>query len=315
MNKKERYLLISSDWELLEKAKIKIVKAWNKKLKNCNLHSFFWEESPAGEKKLREKIQTQDFFAEKILIIDINKWHIYGINKQKEFLAKLLKNDRYLILTSQKKMKKELEIMLLENNFHIKQISKFTQIQKRKIIMEKLQEAKINFDDLTFNYLLTNLSSKFLTLEKDLEKIIFFFWKKTPKQLNLSLAKKIINSHLETNIFALIDALLNNNQKEFWQKYKQINPPIPLIYLLVTFNTYLYQMKKMQILMKKKLSFTEIVTKMAKSPFLINNLLKIAKNTDNFFIDKLIKKSQEIEYLSKTLNLKEETLLTNFFMI
>ena len=150
-------------------------------------------------------------------------------------------------------------------------------------------------------------------LYTDIEKLKIYKIKE--KEILIDDIKKVIKKEKTTDVFKLVEAVLNNNKENMLLIYKDLiksgEDEIKLIILLAGELRLLYQVK---ILSKEILNEKEIASKLSVHPFRVKLALNRCRNFSESKILDLILELQLLDENIKTGKIIKENALFNFFL-
>ncbi len=308
---KNIFVIIGTD-QLLIKQKIIHI------LKEHNIQTVCLIKLKINENSLEEivsEISYCSLFKTKIICLDINQWNKLKQEDKKIILKTVQKSKNWIFLCSKTQLsinwQKE-----LGDSVQLVKITKTIKKSKKELIIEKLQTKKIYVQPETIDYLMKNLPDNLMIVEQEIEKITNY----APIHsgiLDKSICQKIINKYKSGKIFALIAGLLEGNKVKVVNSYWNLTEKdeIKPLVLLATLQTYLFFIKKIQVLLKTKQTLQKIAQKLKKSPFFVFHLVQIIRKSSNEKLSMLIKKMYNLEYELKTTKLADSKLLLELFLI
>ena len=156
----------------------------------------------------------------------------------------------------------------------------------------------------TMDYLLAVLGNDMDKIHSELDKLLAYTLKKNI--IEICDIDNICCSEITGKIFDMIDAMGNKNQKKALDLYYDLiavkEAPMKILFMLTRQFNILYQVKEMS---SKRMSNSEIASKMGMAPFIINKVIGQCKNFSILTIRKAMEDCIEMETAIKQGNLSD----------
>lgn len=261
-----------------------------------------------------EEVKSGYFFGNKMIILNADDWSKLTKNEKKTLAQAVAESNNWIFVLLSTQNLTTIK-QLLPKNTPVEKVEKVTTFKKKQLIQKMFKNNDVCPKVGVVEYLGENLSSNLMIVAQEVNKIINYL-QVHPQVLDQQLAEKLTNQQGSGTIFPLIEGLLENNKTKIitsYQKLSRENKINPLVFL-ATLQTYLFLLKKTQILVARKANFSAITAKIKKSNFFVMNLIKIAKKTNDEKLGHLSKKMYNLERSLKTSRLNETTLIELFLI-
>ena len=309
---KQKFVILGQDqWSIEEKIRHLLQQQGLSKQK-C--HFFHFRITEDELKVIIEEVQSRSFFATKVIVIKAKSWNKLKTDEKRKLIKAVETSNNWIFILFPDAISLTTK-QLFEKIMQFEKIEKITTFKKKKFIIKIFKKKNVCVQPQVVEYLSENLASNLMNVEKEINKITNYLEAK-PQVLNIELAKKITNQQGSGTIFPLVEGLLENNKRKIIESYQQLarENQINVLVFLATLQTYIFLLKKTQILLKENTKFTTIVKKIKKSNFFVVNLIRITRKTNEQKLGNLIKKMYNLERRVKTSPLKEDTLLELFLV-
>ena len=219
----------------------------------------------------------------------------------------------FLIVPSESIDERQKFVKLLREKYKVLEFNKL----KKNDVLSYIKNSFINdgykINESSINLLIDYVKENTSLLYTDIEKLKIYKIKE--KEILIDDIKKVIKKEKTTDVFKLVEAVLNNNKENMLLIYKDLiksgEDEIKLIILLAGELRLLYQVK---ILSKEILNEKEIASKLSVHPFRVKLALNRCRNFSESKILDLILELQLLDENIKTGKIIKENALFNFFL-
>ncbi|MBQ3142128.1 MAG: DNA polymerase III subunit delta [Bacilli bacterium] len=219
----------------------------------------------------------------------------------------------FLIVPSESIDERKKFVKLLREKYKVLEFNKL----KKNDVLSYIKNSFINdgykINESSINLLIDYVKENTSLLYTDIEKLKIYKIKE--KEILIDDIKKVIKKEKTTDVFKLVEAVLNNNKENMLSIYKDLiksgEDEIKLIILLAGELRLLYQVK---ILSKEILNEKEIASKLSVHPFRVKLALNRCRNFSESKILDLILELQLLDENIKTGKIIKENALFNFFL-
>lgn len=219
----------------------------------------------------------------------------------------------FLIVPSESIDERKKFVKLLREKYKVLEFNKL----KKNDVLSYIKNSFINdgykINESSINLLIDYVKENTSLLYTDIEKLKIYKIKE--KEILIDDIKKVIKKEKTTDVFKLVEAVLNNNKENMLLIYKDLiksgEDEIKLIILLAGELRLLYQVK---ILSKEILNEKEIASKLSVHPFRVKLALNRCRNFSESKILDLILELQLLDENIKTGKIIKENALFNFFL-
>lgn len=223
------------------------------------------------------------------------------------------KTHLFLIIENETLDERRKIVKLIREKYKVFEFNKLKNNDIEKYIINSFKNEGYLISTSALNRFISNIGSNTSLIYTEIDKLKLY--KIEDKKIEEEDVIKVVKKEATTDVFKLVDAVLNNNKEKILLFYKDLissgEEEIKLVILLAGEFRLLYQIK---VLIGDRLSETEIVQKLKVHPYRvklgINRATKYSENKILRAIDALYK----IDYGIKTGELIKENALLNFFL-
>lgn len=316
------YLLYGTQNYLIDEKIKEIIK--ENKIDKYNIEQFDLENNSIRE--IIDSSNTLSLFADKKILIIDNSFIFTGSTKKIDekdillldnYLDNINDNTIIIFKVNNEKLDSRKKIVT-----KIKKVAKIIEFNKLLDINSKIKELfePCKIDNNTIKYFIDRVGTNMELISKEIEKIKTY--KDQDKNINENDITNLTNKNINTDIFYLLDNILNNNKEKAIESYNEMikigEEPIKILVMLANQFRLIYQVKElskkgyreydiMDILDQKQFTIKKAVERISKykdTELLkyINDLAELDINIKSGLIDKNIGLELFI------LNIKKETL-------
>ena len=316
------YLLYGTQNYLIDEKIKEIIK--ENKIDKYNIEQFDLENNSIRE--IIDSSNTLSLFADKKILIIDNSFIFTGSTKKTDekdillldnYLDNINDNTIIIFKVNNEKLDSRKKIVT-----KIKKVAKIIEFNKLLDINSKIKELfePCKIDNNTIKYFIDRVGTNMELISKEIEKIKTY--KDQDKNINENDITNLTNKNINTDIFYLLDNILNNNKEKAIESYNEMikigEEPIKILVMLANQFRLIYQVKElskkgyreydiMDILDQKQFTIKKAVERISKykdTELLkyINDLAELDINIKSGLIDKNIGLELFI------LNIKKETL-------
>lgn len=316
------YLLYGTQNYLIDEKIKEIIK--ENKIDKYNIEQFDLENNSIRE--IIDSSNTLSLFADKKILIIDNSFIFTGSTKKIDekdillldnYLDNINDNTIIIFKVNNEKLDSRKKIVT-----KIKKVAKIIEFNKLLDINSKIKELfePYKIDNNTIKYFIDRVGTDMELISKEIEKIKTY--KDQDKNINENDITNLTNKNINTDIFYLLDNILNNNKEKAIESYNEMikigEEPIKILVMLANQFRLIYQVKElskkgyreydiMDILDQKQFTIKKAVERISKykdTELLkyINDLAELDINIKSGLIDKNIGLELFI------LNIKKETL-------
>lgn len=316
------YLLYGTQNYLIDEKIKEIIK--ENKIDKYNIEQFDLENNSIRE--IIDSSNTLSLFADKKILIIDNSFIFTGSTKKIDekdillldnYLDNINDNTIIIFKVNNEKLDSRKKIVT-----KIKKVAKIIEFNKLLDINSKIKELfePCKIDNNTIKYFIDRVGTDMELISKEIEKIKTY--KDQDKNINENDITNLTNKNINTDIFYLLDNILNNNKEKAIESYNEMikigEEPIKILVMLANQFRLIYQVKElskkgyreydiMDILDQKQFTIKKAVERISKykdTELLkyINDLAELDINIKSGLIDKNIGLELFI------LNIKKETL-------
>ncbi len=223
------------------------------------------------------------------------------------------KTHLFLIIENETLDERRKIVKLIREKYKVFEFNKLKNNDIEKYIINSFKNEGYLISTSALNRFISNIGSNTSLIYTEIDKLKLY--KIEDKKIEEEDVIKVVKKEATTDVFKLVDAVLNNNKEKILLFYKDLissgEEEIKLVILLAGEFRLLYQIK---VLIGDRLSETEIVQKLKVHPYRvklgINRATKYSENKILKVLDALYK----IDYGIKTGELIKENALLNFFL-
>lgn len=316
------YLLYGTQNYLIDEKIKEIIK--ENKIDKYNIEQFDLENNSIRE--IIDSSNTLSLFADKKILIIDNSFIFTGSTKKIDekdillldnYLDNINDNTIIIFKVNNEKLDSRKKIVT-----KIKKVAKIIEFNKLLDINSKIKKLfePYKIDNNTIKYFIDRVGTNMELISKEIEKIKTY--KDQDKNINENDITNLTNKNINTDIFYLLDNILNNNKEKAIESYNEMikigEEPIKILVMLANQFRLIYQVKElskkgyreydiMDILDQKQFTIKKAVERISKykdTELLkyINDLAELDINIKSGLIDKNIGLELFI------LNIKKETL-------
>ncbi len=316
------YLLYGTQNYLIDEKIKEIIK--ENKIDKYNIEQFDLENNSIRE--IIDSSNTLSLFADKKILIIDNSFIFTGSTKKIDekdillldnYLDNINDNTIIIFKVNNEKLDSRKKIVT-----KIKKVAKIIEFNKLLDINSKIKELfePYKIDNNVIKYFIDRVGTDMELISKEIEKIKTY--KDQDKNINENDITNLTNKNINTDIFYLLDNILNNNKEKAIESYNEMikigEEPIKILVMLANQFRLIYQVKElskkgyreydiMDILDQKQFTIKKAVERISKykdTELLkyINDLAELDINIKSGLIDKNIGLELFI------LNIKKETL-------
>lgn len=316
------YLLYGTQNYLIDEKIKEIIK--ENKIDKYNIEQFDLENNSIRE--IIDSSNTLSLFADKKILIIDNSFIFTGSTKKIDekdillldnYLDNINDNTIIIFKVNNEKLDSRKKIVT-----KIKKVAKIIEFNKLLDINSKIKELfePYKIDNNVIKYFIDRVGTNMELISKEIEKIKTY--KDQDKNINENDITNLTNKNINTDIFYLLDNILNNNKEKAIESYNEMikigEEPIKILVMLANQFRLIYQVKElskkgyreydiMDILDQKQFTIKKAVERISKykdTELLkyINDLAELDINIKSGLIDKNIGLELFI------LNIKKETL-------
>lgn len=316
------YLLYGTQNYLIDEKIKEIIK--ENKIDKYNIEQFDLENNSIRE--IIDSSNTLSLFADKKILIIDNSFIFTGSTKKIDekdillldnYLDNINDNTIIIFKVNNEKLDSRKKIVT-----KIKKVAKIIEFNKLLDINSKIKELfePYKIDNNVIKYFIDRVGTDMELISKEIEKIKTY--KDQDKNINENDITNLTNKNINTDIFYLLDNILNNNKEKAIESYNEMikigEEPIKILVMLANQFRLIYQVKElskkgyreydiMDILDQKQFTIKKAVERISKykdTELLkyINDLTELDINIKSGLIDKNIGLELFI------LNIKKETL-------
>ncbi|WP_338973053.1 DNA polymerase III subunit delta [Spiroplasma endosymbiont of Panorpa germanica] len=218
-------------------------------------------------------IEEAWFLTEKKVSLNKN----FSWDKLKTYLDNPNPDNKIIFILKNDKISKKLKISkYFEEKFKVIMVPELSQITAKKLISNKLDNEKIEYEEGTLEFLLSKIPLESRVIINETNKLVNLGKRVTKSQIS-----SILSEYFFYDIFEISNHFLNGDLINFltnYRKYRSQNKEVFSFIILVT-NT-LILMRNIRLLKNNSLSNSEIAEKLSVNPYRISKILEI--NFRNF---------------------------------
>lgn len=260
-----------------------------------------------------------DLFSEdKAIIVEFKDFFSNENEKEIESFTKYINNPNerthlFLIINSESLDERRKIVKLLREKCRVLEFNKLKNNDIYKFIKSSFENDGYKIDSNAVNLLINNIGNNTSLIYTEIEKLKIY--KIDEKIISEDDIRKVVKKQSETDVFKLVDAVLNNNKSKMLSCYKDLiecgEEEFKLVILLAGEFRLLYQVK---ILLSEGLRGDEITKKIGVNPYRVTLAInRVSKYSEKKLLDQILNLSK-IDYGIKTGEIVKENALLNFFL-
>ncbi|WP_338984309.1 DNA polymerase III subunit delta [Spiroplasma endosymbiont of Diplazon laetatorius] len=228
-----------------------------------------------------EEVNTYSIFSSKKIIVINDCWFVneskvklhktYDVKFVEQILNSTNEEVEIIMTLNSEKFSKKLKIAkLTEQVCKMLKLDEPTTDQKKQIMIKKLENAQIEYDNEALNLFIDKLPSDMQVFTNEINKIISL-----NKKLSVSLVEEITTKYHKFDTFQLANCFISNDVKTFlkqWESYMEINNDIFSFLALLASN--LITLRNVLLFKQKRMNNSEIASILGANPYRVSKLLE-----------------------------------------
>ncbi|QHX36705.1 DNA polymerase III subunit delta [Spiroplasma sp. BIUS-1] len=228
-----------------------------------------------------EEINTYSIFSNKKIIVINDCWFVneskvklhknYDVKFVEQILNTTNQEVEIIMTVNSDKFSKKLKIAkLTESTCKMLKLDEPSTDQKKQILIKKLENANIEFDQDALDLFIDKLPSDMQVFSNEINKIIAL-----NKKLNTQLVDEITTKYHSFDTFELANCFISNDVKTFlkqWASYMEINNDIFSFLALLASN--LVTLRNVLLFKSKRMNNSEIASTLQVNPYRVSKLLE-----------------------------------------
>ena len=219
----------------------------------------------------------------------------------------------FLIVNKEKIDEKKKIVKLLRGKYKVLEFNKLKSYDVFKYIRNSFINDGYKIDNNSINRFINNIGNNTSLIYKEIEKLKIY--KIDEKEIKEKDIIDVVRKEEETDIFKLVDAVLNNKKESIFKYYKDLiksgEEPMKILTMLAGEFRILYQVK---VLSEERLSSDDITNILKIHPYRVKLALGRSNNYKEEKILSLMYSLSDIDYKIKTGEADKNVVLENFFL-
>lgn len=267
---------------------------------------------------LNDALYIDLFSEDKAIIVEFKEFFSNENEKEIESFTKYINNSNektylFLIINSESIDERRKIVKLLREKCKVLEFNKLKNNDIYKFIKNSFENDGYKIDNNSINLLVNNIGNNTSLIYTEIEKLKIY--KIEEKEIKEEDIKKVVKKQCETDVFKLVDAVMNNNKSKMLSCYKELiesgEEEFKLVILLAGEFRLLYQVK---ILLNEGLRGEEITKKLGVNPYRVTLAInRVSKYSEKKLLNK-ISDLYKVDYGIKTGEILKENALLNFFL-
>ncbi len=257
--------------------------------------------------------ETLPFFAERRLLVFEDTGLFKAKGAELADYIKELPETTYFIFIEQEVDQRSKLFKAVKAKGHITELKVQDGATLKKWILGKVAKEKKKISESSIEFFLNKVGTDMEKIDGELEKLFSYTYEReliTDKDID-----EICTTHISTNIFAMIDAVANKEQRKALDLYYELlamkEPPMKILALLVKQYHMLYVTKSM---VKKGFRQNEIAAKIGVHPYAVSKYMNQSRKFSSAELRVIIEEGIDLEERVKTGRLKD-ILAVEIFLI
>lgn len=248
--------------------------------------------------------ETLPFFAERRLIVFENTGLFKSKGAELADYIKELPETTYFIFIEEEVDQRSKLFKAVNAKGHITELKIQDADTLKKWVLGKIAKEKKKVSESTVEFFLNKVGTDMEKIDAELEKLFAYTYEKdliTDKDV-----EEICTTHISSNIFAMIDAVANKEQRKALDLYYELlamkEPPMKILALLVKQYNMVYVVKS---LLKKGFRQNEIASKIGAHPYAASKYMNQSRRFRSSELRAIIEEGIDLEERVKTGKLKD----------
>ncbi len=299
---KQIYLLYGQESYLKKQYKNMFIKAMIPPGDTMNYA--YYEGKSVNIAEVIDLAETLPFFAERRLIVFENTGLFKAKGAELADYIKELPETTYFIFIEDEIDQRSKLFKAVKAKGHITELKVQDASTLKKWVLGKIAKEKKKVSESTVDYFLNKVGTDMEQIDTELEKLFGYTYDKdfiTEKDV-----EEVCTAHISTNIFSMIDAVANKEQRKALDLYYELlamkEPPMRILALLVKQYNMLYVTKS---LVKKGYRQNEIASKIGAHPYVTSKYMNQSRRFKSVELRAIIEEGVDLEERVKTGKLKD----------
>ncbi len=257
--------------------------------------------------------ETLPFFAERRLIVFEDTGLFKAKGAELADYIKELPQTTYFIFIEQEVDQRSKLFKAVKAKGHITELKVQDAATLKKWVLGKIIKEKKKISESTIDFFLNKVGTDMEKIDTELEKLFSYTYERDV--ITNQDIEDICTTHISNNIFAMIDAVANKEQRKALDLYYELlamkEPPMKILALLVKQYHMLYVTKSM---VKKGFRQNEIASKLGVHPYASSKYMNQSRKFRSTDLRAILEEGVDLEERVKTGRLKD-ILAVEMFLI
>lgn len=302
------YLLFGKDDYMIHLYTNKLIHAIVAEDDSMNYQVFRNEIPSANE--VREIAETVPFFADRRLIVIYDSGWFKKENTFSAFIPDIPETTTLLFIESNVEKTSELYKAVKENGY-VSEMNGLSDEELKLFIASTLKKSNLSISPSAAEYLLERVGSDMNLLSTEVEKLASYCLGNV--EVTVSDIRKVTSVISEGQIFAMMDAIMNNDRKKATSLYAELlsaqEKPLRILYNLT--NTF-FSFYKVLSFADTGMSQDDIASNLSLRPFVVKKYIRLKKRWSYERILSAVKEGNEMEQKVKSGDLEEHMAVEMF---
>ncbi len=302
------YLLFGKDDYMIHLYTNKLIHAIVAEDDSMNYQVFRNEIPSANE--VREIAETVPFFADRRLIVIYDSGWFKKENTFSAFIPDIPETTTLLFIESNVEKTSELYKAVKENGY-VSEMNGLSDEELNLFIASTLKKSNLSISPSAAEYLLERVGSDMNLLSTEVEKLASYCLGNV--EVTVSDIRKVTSVISEGQIFAMMDAIMNNDRKKATSLYAELlsaqEKPLRILYNLT--NTF-FSFYKVLSFADTGMSQDDIASNLSLRPFVVKKYIRLKKRWSYERILSAVKEGNEMEQKVKSGDLEEHMAVEMF---
>lgn len=302
------YLLFGKDDYMIHLYTNKLIHAIVAEDDSMNYQVFRNEIPSANE--VREIAETVPFFADRRLIAIYDSGWFKKENTFSAFIPDIPETTTLLFIESNVEKTSELYKAVKENGY-VSEMNGLSDEELKLFIASTLKKSNLSISPSAAEYLLERVGSDMNLLSTEVEKLASYCLGNV--EVTVSDIRKVTSVISEGQIFAMMDAIMNNDRKKATSLYAELlsaqEKPLRILYNLT--NTF-FSFYKVLSFADTGMSQDDIASNLSLRPFVVKKYIRLKKRWSYERILSAVKEGNEMEQKVKSGDLEEHMAVEMF---